>query len=230
MREVVAVGPAATRLFTQILSFVSDPERMRDFITNPDNLQMITTMGLGQWAAINSMKHDYNPSQVATILNAPGYAIPGSGPTNIAEGGFDLEGEAYTPSMPPNNPAARFRSTAPPAFVPNVNASNKNLRIAQMLQNELQSDDDYIPKQNDKAQEKVSYAPMPSWSMQDLFNKLQAFEKYNQNKSDAEKIQGYKVIISEYDNTLSDLRKWLEENGIQKTELNRLVNETRTNK
>ena len=72
--------------------------------------------------------------------NAPGYAIPGSGPTNLAEGGFDFEGDAYSPSMPPNNPAARFRSTAPPAFSPDVNASSNNKRIAQILQNELRED------------------------------------------------------------------------------------------
>ena len=227
MKKVEAASPS---FYAQILSFVSDPERMREFISEPENLQMITTMGLGTWSSIQSMlSPDYNPSEVATILNAPGYAIPGSGPTTIAEGGFDLEGSAYSPSMPPSSPAARFRTTAPSAFVPDVDASSRNKRIAQILDNELQ-DDEYTPQQNKTKKEDVSYAPMPNWTLEDLFNKLHAFERYNQNKTDAEKVQGYKAILAEYDNSLGSLRKWLKDNGYQKSQLNNIVNEARTNK
>lgn len=228
MKEVVAMTP---RFYSQILSFVSDPERMRDFITNPDNLQMMVTMGLGTWSSIKSMQSpDYMPQEVAGLLNAPGYSIPGSGPTNLAEGGFDFEGDAYTPSMPPNNPSARFRSTAPPAFTPDVNASANNKRIAQILQNELQNDDTVLTQKATPQKQETSKAPMPAWTFQDLLNRLHAYERSSQNLSDNEKIQGYRAILLEYDNSLSRLRKWLKENGFQKTELTNIVNETRTNK
>ena len=228
MKEVVAMTP---RFYAQILSFVSDPERMRDFITNPDNLQMMVTMGLGTWSAIKSMQSpDYMPQEVAGMLNAPGYAIPGSGPTNLAEGGFDFEGDAYSPSMPPNNPAARFRSTAPPAFSPDVNASSNNKRIARILQNELREDNDVLAQKASSVKEEMSPAPMPAWTFQDLLSRLHSYERYNQNLSDGEKVQGYKAILFEYDNSLSGLRKWLKDNGFQKTQLNNIVNETRTNK
>ena len=76
----------------------------------------------------------------------------------------------------------------------------------------------------------MSPAPMPAWTFQDLLSRLHSYERYNQNLSDGEKVQGYKAILLEYDNSLSGLRKWLKDNGFQKTQLNNIVNETRTNK
>jgi len=219
MKEVVASPPGGMSAFTrQLLTAVMNPANMQDFISNPDNLQRIITLGLANLSSIHSgLNPDYKLQEMIGMQEAPGYRIPGLDPsaeTDLAAGGFDYLGP-HSPSMPTAPPPSGIPSNPPePVYFEKLSSNNKFSQVNAQPAAGTQVDDKDLP-------------PVPRETFDDLIKSLKSIETMQISEQD--KLANYRKKLQEYSRNMAPLRGWLKENGYG-SEFKGVVNEARKRK